>query len=76
MYSRFDLEQAGNKKSPPILLSGQSDRIYIVGSVLRKAENKKETHYRLIVSLLLISDGICQSMKNCTFLASDSESQR
>ena len=76
MQSFASIKITNNKKSPPILLSGQSDRIYIVGSVLRKAENKKETHYRLIVSLLLISDGICQSMKNCTFLASDSESQR
>ena len=49
MYSRFDLEQA---------------------------ENKKETHYRMIVSLLQINDDLCHTMRNRIVLPSDLEIER
>ena len=38
-------------------------------SDLEQAENKKETHYRMIVSLLQINDDLCHTMRNRIFFA-------
>ena len=45
-------------------------------SDLEQAENKKETHYRLIVSLLQINEDLCHSMRNRTIVPSDLEIKR